>query len=441
MTAFNCYACHSRGGLGGPDRERNPHFLTSIHEMGDEARIPPPLDGVGDKLNTEWLNHVLQNGAKERPYMRTHMPRFPSAVVTGLTPQFVEVDRRTEAQLAELPEAEHRVKAVGRFLAGDKALGCVKCHTFGQHRPTGVQAIDLQTLARRVRDDWFLRYMVDPQAYRPGTRMPTGFAGGKASIRDVYDGKTDWQLTALWKYLKDGDKAGIPEGLIANVIELKPTDRPIIYRNFLEGLTPRGIAVGYPEQAHLAWDAGNGALALIWHGRFIDAGKHWEGRGPGNQVPLGDHVMKLEETNPLAVLESSAATWPTQQPRDAGYRFKGYRLDAEGRPHFLYTTPGLTVEDFPKPVAASNKQSDAGLIRTLQIKRSGESPPGELYFRAAAAASIEPQADGSFLIDRFVRVRIKGGEAVVRESNGRRELIVPVKFHKDAAEIVEEINW
>src|SRR4029434_9573117 len=78
MTAFNCYACHARGGSGGPAHDRNPLFLTSIHEMGHEARIPPPLDGVGDKLTTDWLRHVLQEGSKDRPYMRARMPKFTS---------------------------------------------------------------------------------------------------------------------------------------------------------------------------------------------------------------------------------------------------------------------------------------------------------------------------------------------------------------------------
>jgi hypothetical protein len=399
------------------------------------------LDGVGDKLNTDWLQHVLQNGAKDRPYMKTHMPRFNTPAVTELTAAFVTLDRRTEAPLPRHTEADHRVKAVGRFLAGDKALGCVKCHTFGPHKAAGVQAIDLQSMTRRVRDDWFMRYMVDPQAYRPGTRMPTGFANGQASVKDVYDGIPGLQLAALWTYMKDGDKAGIPEGLIANVIELKPESRPILYRNFLEGLSPRGIAVGYPEHAHLAWDANNCCLTLIWHGRFIDAGKHWEGRGPGNQAPLGDHVMKLEETAPIAVLDSPNAAWPKQPPREAGYRFRGYRLDAEGRPQFQYTSPAVSVEDFPKPMAGSGGGGEAGFKRQLKLTATGIKPNEVAYFRAAAAGKIEKLPDGFYLVDGTVRLRLSGGEPFIRESNGRQELLVPVKFNGGIAEIVEEIAW
>ncbi|MBS0264937.1 MAG: DUF1080 domain-containing protein [Planctomycetes bacterium] len=440
MTAFNCYACHARQGVGGPERDRNALFLTSIHEMGDEARIPPPLDGVGDKLNSDWLQHVLQHGAKDRPYMLTHMPRFQSPVVTALGQAFASLDRRTEAPLPKLNEPEHRVKAVGRFLAGDKALACVKCHTFGQYRVAGVQAIDLQTMTRRVREDWFMRYMVDPQRYRPGTRMPTGFANGQASVKDVYDGDPGLQLAALWTFLKDGDKAGIPEGLIANVIELKPESQPIIYRNFLEGLSPRGIGVGYPEKAHLAWDANKCCLTLIWHGRFIDAGKHWEGRGPGFQSPLGDHVMKLEETAALAVLDSPNAAWPGQNPRELGYRFQGYQLDRDGRPHFRYTTPAFSVEDFPKPVTGSAGGGEAGFVRRLSITATALKPQTTVYFRAATG-KIEKQPDGWFLVDGNVRLKFTGGQPVIRDAQGRQELVVAINLVGGKAELVQEIAW
>lgn len=438
MTAFNCYACHARGNIGGPERDRNPLFRTTIQEMGDEGRVPPPLDGVGDKLTNEWLQHVLQNGAKDRPYMLTRMPKFGLPRVSELAAAFVAVDRKADSAPINLTEAEHRVKAVGRQLVGDKALGCIKCHTFGTHRASGIQAINLQTMTQRVRSDWFLRYMIDPPAYRPGTRMPTGYPGGKATIRDIYDGNPDRQLAAIWTFLKDGNKAGIPEGLIGNVIELKPETQPILYRNFIEGLTPRGIAVGYPEKAHLAWDANKMCLTTIWHGRFIDAGKHWEGRGAGSQGPLGDHVMKLEDTVPLALLESPTSEWPKQPPRETGFRFRSYQLDAAGRPHFHYSAPNFAVEDFPKPVAPAGS-AEPGFERHLTI--TSKDLGGHLYFRAAAASKIEPQPDGSYLIDGNIRMRLPGSKPVQRESGGKQELLVPVVLVDGKAEIVQEIFW
>ncbi len=42
MASFNCYACHSRNQVGGPEPSRDAAFTTTVQEMGNEARIPPP---------------------------------------------------------------------------------------------------------------------------------------------------------------------------------------------------------------------------------------------------------------------------------------------------------------------------------------------------------------------------------------------------------------
>ncbi|HEX7448939.1 MAG TPA: family 16 glycoside hydrolase [Pirellulales bacterium] len=438
MTAFNCYACHARDGVGGPTPDRNPLFLTSIPEMGDEGRVPPSLDGVGDKLQEDWLKHVLAEGAKDRPYMLARMPRFATAEVAALADAFVSLDQRTAAEIPKLDEPPSRIKATGRFLVGDQALACIKCHTFGRHRATGIQAISLLTMTRRIREDWFHRYLPDPPAYRPGTRMPTGFINGRSTITSVYEGDPGRQIAAVWSYITDGDKAGIPDGLIAGLIELKPESRPIIYRNFIDGLTPRGIAVGYPEKAHLAWDANLFCLALVWHGRFIDASRHWSGRGDGFQHPLGDHVVRIEQAAPLAVLDSPDAAWPTQPPKDRGYRFGGYRLDAQGRPTFSYQTPRFSVDDKLVPVVTGD---ETHFERRLTV-HCAQSPTG-LYLLLGAANEIKPLAEGWHQVGDGYRIRVRGesGQPMIRTSGGRKELIVPVTPRNQKAELIEEIVW
>ncbi len=70
---MNCYACHSRDGMGGPEISRNPLFKTSMKEMGDEGRLPPPLDGVGDKLQRSYLESILDAGCRRTPlYVREY---------------------------------------------------------------------------------------------------------------------------------------------------------------------------------------------------------------------------------------------------------------------------------------------------------------------------------------------------------------------------------
>jgi hypothetical protein len=323
-------------------------------------------------------------------------------------------------------------------LVGDQGLACIKCHSFGPHRATGIQAINLHAIPRRLRDDWFLRYLIDPNAYRPGTRMPTGFPEGQATIRDVYAGNPQQQVTAIWRYLEDGSKAGIPDGLIAQMVELKPTDAPVMYRNFIEGLSPRGIAVGYPEQCHLAWDANRMSLGLIWHGRFLDASRHWEGRGQGFQPPLGDHVLRVETTVPLAKLASADSPWPEDDPHASGYRFRGYRLNDKLQPAFWYAGPGFSVVDAPEPVQRGEQASY--FRRRLSIE--SDKPVEGLSFRAGRGAEIVPAPGGGWLIDGALTVRIQGGGTpFLRDSAGAKELLIPLTFTDVRVEITQELDW
>ncbi|HEY1784378.1 MAG TPA: PA14 domain-containing protein, partial [Pirellulales bacterium] len=294
MLALNCYACHTRGGLGGVEEARDPYFETSQKEMGDEGRLPPPLDGVGAKLTTAWLKHIFADGAKDRPYMHTRMPRFGAANAGGLVAAFEAVDPLQPVKAVTFTAAERQIKAAGRQIVGDKGgLGCVKCHNFRDVPSTGIQAMNLTLMPQRLRHDWFRRYVLNPQEFRPGTRMPSAWPNGQTFLPKLLDGTADSQIEAVWQYLADGDKAMVPYGLARGPIELTPEKEAIIYRNFIEGAGSRAIGVGYPEKANIAFDANDLRLALLWQGAFIDASRHWVDRGAGYQPPLGDNILAL----------------------------------------------------------------------------------------------------------------------------------------------------
>ena len=447
FTQFNCYACHVRGEKGGVEAERNDLFETSVPEMGDEGRIPPHLTGVGDKLKVTWLRTLLADGANDRTYMRTRMPTFGIENVGFLADAFAAVDQRTEVSVPAVDLPQHRVESVGRQLVGESALSCIKCHNFGPYAGTGIQAIDLQTMTRRLRQDWFVRYMPDPQQYRPGTRMPSAFPNGKSVVRDTLAGDAAQQLAAIWTYLELGEKAPVPAGTVTSAIVLTPKERPIVYRGFLEGLSPRGIAVGYPERANIAFDAGQICLALIWHNDFLDASKHWAGRGDGTQLPLGDHVLSQVRGVPLAVLGTDDAVWPGEPAAEQGWQFRGYRLDQKGRPVFHYGTEAFRIKDALQPVAANKAgTSDAVLHRVVQIlPEESASLPGRLYFRVAAGETIEPLGDNGYRIDESFTLRLLilpgAPTPIVRASEGRKELLIPVASGPAAARIEIDYEW
>lgn len=434
MKSLNCYACHKRDGIGGNESDRDQFFVSTIPEMGDEGRLAPPLNGVGDKLRKEWIQKVITDGEKMRPYMKTFMPHFGDKNASHLAGVFAKLDRQTGAKIVQSDEPKARQVAVGRKLVGSKGLACVSCHTYGKFKSSGIQAIALDTMASRIREDWFHRYLPDPQRYRPGTRMPTGFPDGNSTVKDIYDGDQAKQLSAMWTFLSNGTKGGVPEGIIGGKEELKPDDKPIIYRNFIEGVSPRGIAVGYPEKANLCWDANNMSLALIWQDRFIDASKHWQGRGQGNQVPLGGSITPLEKVSPIAVLADTKAAWPTDPPKQRGYRFLGYRLDQDGRPTFRYQVAGVEIQDKPIPQLGDLVSTFKRQITIQPL--DGQTIPSGLHFRAAAGNNIV-QTGGAFVIDDTLTIRVNA-EAMLRNVNGGQEVLVPIT--KPTA-IIQDIVW
>jgi len=222
---------------------------------------------------------------------------------------------------------------------------------------------------------------------------------------------------------------------------LPPDGEAVIYRNFIEGAGARAIGVGYPMQRNIAYDADQMRLALVWQGAFIDAARHWNGRGQGFQPPLGYNVYQCVEGVPFAHLDSNDSPWPdtarktSQQRPDNGYIFKGYRLDEQRFPEFRYLFEGKPVTDFCLPIVPGGA-AEARLVRTIRIGGSAD----DLYFRAASGNTIEQNAKGEFVIDggeARMLLECEGAEPIVRNSGGKKELLIRVPFRDGKAAVVQ----
>ena len=447
LTTFNCYSCHQRGGKGGVAETRNASFLTNQPEMGDEGRIPPHLTGAGAKLTAEWLGNVFNNGAKDRPYMYTRMPKFGTANVGHLVAALAAADPEPAYQRPVVSVTPGALKATGRKLVGAQGFSCIKCHTWGNIPATGIQSIGMTTMARRLKESWFHAYLLDPPSFRPGTRMPSAWPMGQTLLPGVLNGDTQQQIHSVWAFLADGDKAAVPLGLGRDPIELVADTEPVLYRNFIDGAGPRAIGVGYPQKVNLAFDANDLRLALVWQGAFIDATRHWTDRGVGFQGPLGDNVLKLPSGVSFAALENPEATWPNQPAREQGAKFRGYRLNAAREPVFNYEIAGLRIEDHPRPIAAATSATatEGGrFVRTLVATRLDPPANGtQVWFRAAVGGKIEPLAGGGFVVDGQWRVKagIANETAVVRSRGNQSELLIPVPAVATPVTIVQELTW
>jgi mono/diheme cytochrome c family protein len=434
MAALNCYACHERGKLGGPEINRDSHFQTQIPEMGLEGRLPPPLDGVGDKLNDTYMVKLLNHGADLRPYMLTRMPGYQYEPLRGFHESLNRLDRSTEVTeltLADRSEPHEAIVAGGRQAVGNRGLACIKCHSFGGDNGGGIGAIDMLKMNDRLRPDWFHRYLQNPTQYRPGTRMPNSFVDGRSALTDLYDGDPTLQIDSMWQYLALGKDAKEPEGLKEGAIVLAAIDRPMIYRNFFTNVSGRGIGVGYPQNVNLIWDAEKMTLARLWKNSFIDAAMHWQDRGQGSQQPLGDAIIDFETTSSLAQIPALDAQWPTASARDRGFRFRGYRLSQAGNPTFLYSFGQITIEDTPQPTSDKNQ-----FIRELviHVPDAGEQP---LVWQAATG-KIDSK-DGVYRIDRGFELQIDGIDCQLTGNADQQHLRATLPV--GTTQIKETIQW
>jgi hypothetical protein len=267
--------------------------------------------------------------------------------------------------------------------------------------------------------------------------MPTPFPNGKTTLPDVLGGSVDLQTRSMWAYLSDSDQAILPLGLVTGQLELMAFDEAVMYRNFIEGAGNRAIGVGDPAKLNLAFDANQMRLAMIWHGAFIDAARHWNGRGAGFEKPLGDGVMNLPSGAPFGVLADAKAPWPKTEPKAAGYRFRGYRLGEKRQPTFFYSLDGVHVEDYPAPVGEADFYV---LSRTLSL--SSDQPPANLWFRAAASDKIESLPGGAYKIDDRLTLKVSGpARPELRNSGGQMELLVPVTWQTGKAKIELTYDW
>jgi hypothetical protein len=436
MVRFNCYSCHERDEVGGVEDELNKHFQTVQEEMGDEGRIPPSLNGVGAKMNPAYLKKILDEGSHDRPYMHTRMPKFGDANVGHLVALYASLDKDEMAPKVEVKMPMAKFKSAGRDMVGAK-FRCVSCHTFAGAKAEGIQGIDLAIVTQRLKKEWFQNYITDPTKYRPGTRMPAAFPDGTTLLKEVLDGTAPTQIEAIWAYLSDGKSALLPLNLNKSSIPLVPKDEAIIYRNFIQGAGPRAIGVGLPEKAHYAFDANEMRLAMIWQGAFMDARRHWTDRGVGFEPPMGDNILHLPVGPTFAVLSKDDEAWPSKSPpKQLGYHFRGYRLSDDQRPTLQYSFNDIKIEDFPNAI-----DTNAGPFIRRTLTLTADNPPDKLYYRAIVADKIEAEKDGWFRVNDW-RMRIEAEAApVIRRTDGKMELLVPVRFKGKSAKIVQEYVW
>jgi len=187
----NCRGCHIIEEKGGAIRE----------VIKDQAFYPPNLLGEGQKVQSDWLFDFVKGPTEIRPWLTVKMPTFgfDDAQATDVVKYFAAADS------APFPfhspaetEPPREVLAEGRKVFD--SFKCLSCHTVGT-LPPGVSLADLApdlTMAKdRLRHDWIVKWLRDPQRLLPGTRMPGFFYSDETPLYPDADTK----MVAVKEYL------------------------------------------------------------------------------------------------------------------------------------------------------------------------------------------------------------------------------------------------
>jgi hypothetical protein len=367
--------------------------------------------------------------------MVTRMPIFGQSATNGLAAQFTAADSIDFD--SEPPPFSIEAAEVGRRLVGSSGFTCVVCHEIAGQPSTGVPAIDLATCNERLKPMWFRKSLLHPGKVNPGTRMPAFWEKDAVGFPDLLGGSPVRQIDAIWSYLSLGDRLPLPKGIgiISGTYDLLPVARPVGFGVFMNGVSPKTVAIGFPERVHIAFDKEAPALARVWRGAFMNAKGTWHGRAGKLSSPAGTGVIRIPKADVVAPLLKRDAPWP----ESASLRYVARHTGRSGLQGFSMRSESVAVKEEYIPQLLA---SETVLIRRLSLTRNNEKEPEQFYALAARDAVIEKTEDG-YLINAAWRCRVRGGEGFIVKTKDGHELRVAIPKAANGQEVIIEleIGW
>ena len=204
MQQYNCIGCHEIEKRGGFVRK---YYQDNI------AFAPPPLNGEGEKVQSQWFFDFIKAPFTLRPWLEIRMPTF------GLSDDHATQLVNYFNGLSKVEQPYHYVDdrritpenlAAAKTLTSPDYFNCFSCHVQGGKNPEGPKegwAPDLAMARQRLNPNWIVKWIRDPQKIQPGTKMPSFYPGGPDNI---LGGKEDLQIEALRDYLLSIGRGGAP---------------------------------------------------------------------------------------------------------------------------------------------------------------------------------------------------------------------------------------
>lgn len=192
---YNCINCHVIEETGG----------SIAATLDDEGMAPPLLRPEGTKVQEPWLHDFLKSPSTIRPWLKIRMPTFSltDEEITTLTKYFLAMHNK-ELELRDYKafQPDPKYVSAGRKLFDD--FQCLSCHFTGiipEGRSPADLAPNLALSRLRLKPDWIIDWIQNPEVIQPGTRMPTYFPDMQSPDPEILGGDAKEQIRALRDYV------------------------------------------------------------------------------------------------------------------------------------------------------------------------------------------------------------------------------------------------
>ena len=208
VKKYNCTGCHEIESEGGDYRD-----VIIAHEGLDQITAkqlsPPTLQAEGARVYPDWLFEFLKNPSDIRYGLKVRMPTFGMSdeEATTLIKYFSALDDEPfPYETLEPPMSTSAELRVGKQIFDE--LKCDSCHpSQGEIIPEGSDKAgrpDLSLAKERLKADWLIDWLKDPQTFQPGTAMPQAWpiVGGQHMPYEDYAGSdAEKQIQLVRDYL------------------------------------------------------------------------------------------------------------------------------------------------------------------------------------------------------------------------------------------------
>jgi len=208
LTSAKCTQCHALDGMPSAWARwtEQQNAATPLPKDQDPvAQGVPGLTWVGAKLQPGWMERFVTGQEKSpRPWLTARMPAFAkqgATIVQGLA----RMHGYGAADEPPTPMDANVAVHGDRLLAQGTGFGCVQCHALGDKPAVQVferEGIELTRARKRLRHEYYTRWLADPPRVDPDARMPKyADQTGKTAILDVFDGDAAKQFESIWQHL------------------------------------------------------------------------------------------------------------------------------------------------------------------------------------------------------------------------------------------------